>query len=142
MDRRWRSAIGDRIYGCDDCQTVCPPTVKFGRRHQAPEFEIEAWVSLVDVLDAPDAEILRRWGRWYIADRDPRWVRRNALVALGNVGRADDGDVRRCLTRYLAIDDAELRVHAVWAAHRLGLDALLPMDDPDPMVAEELAASR
>jgi len=33
-------------------------------------------------------------------------------------------------------------VHAVWAAHRLGLDELLPIDDPDPLVTEELAASR
>ncbi|HEY4610337.1 MAG TPA: tRNA epoxyqueuosine(34) reductase QueG [Ilumatobacteraceae bacterium] len=142
MDRSWRAAIGDRIYGCDDCQSACPPTIRFGPKHPAPEFEMEPWVSLIEVLDASDAEILERWGRWYIAERDPRWVRRNALVALGNVGRADDVDVRRCLTRYLAIDDAALRVHAVWAAHRLGLDELLPIDDPDPTEAEELAASR
>jgi len=103
---------------------------------------MEPWVSLVEILDASDTEILRRWGRWYIADRDPRWVRRNALVALGNVGDRDDADVRRCVTRYVAIDDPVLRVHAVWAAHRLGLDELLPIDDPDSMVAEELAASR
>ncbi|HZX53576.1 MAG TPA: tRNA epoxyqueuosine(34) reductase QueG, partial [Ilumatobacteraceae bacterium] len=142
IDRRWRAAIGDRIYGCDDCQSVCPPTIRFGRRHPAPDFDMEPWVSLVEVLDASDAEILERWGRWYIAERDPRWVRRNALVALGNVGRADDVEVGRCLRRYMSIDDAALRVHAVWAAHHLGLDELLPIDDPDPLVAEELAASR
>ncbi|HEY4607960.1 MAG TPA: hypothetical protein VIH06_02125, partial [Ilumatobacteraceae bacterium] len=116
--------------------------IRFGPKHPAPDFEMEPWVSLIEVLDASDAEILERWGRWYIAERNPRWVRRNALVALGNVGRADDVDVRRCLTRYLASDDAALRVHAVWAAHRLGLDELLPIDDSDPTVAEELAASR
>jgi hypothetical protein len=66
-------------------------------------------------------------------------VRRNALVALGNVGQASDAAVRRCLIRYLAHDDAMLRAHAVWAARRLGLDAMLPTDDVDPLVVEELA---
>ncbi len=140
MDRRWRAAIGDRIYGCDDCQTVCPPTVRFATKQQAPESEIEAWVSLVELLDADDAEVLRRWGRWYVADRDPRWVRRNALVALGNVARAEDPDVRRCVNTYLVHADAMLRAHAVWAARRLGLDSLLPTDDIDPLVVDELAA--
>ena len=140
MDRRWRAAIGDRIYGCDDCQTVCPPTVRFATKHQVTATEIEPWVSLVELLDADDAEVLRRWGRWYVADREPRWVRRNALVALGNVGRADDADVRRCLNIYLVHVDAMLRAHAVWAARRLGLDSLLPRDDTDPLVADEMVA--
>lgn len=142
MDRRWRAAVGDRIYGCDDCQTVCPPTVRFANSHQTPESRLEPWVSLIELLDATDAEILQRWGRWYVADRDARWVRRNALVALGNVGTAADAAVRRCLSEYLLHDDPVLRVHAVWAARRIGLDALLPIYDADPMVVEELAASQ
>ncbi len=140
MDRQWRAAIGDRIYGCDDCQTVCPPTVRFATKHQAPPVEIEPWVSLIEILDADDAELLARWGRWYVADRDPKWVRRNALVALGNVGQAHDLDVRRCVTEYLAHTDPVLRVHAVWAARRLGLVSLLPANDADPLVMDELAA--
>jgi epoxyqueuosine reductase len=141
MDRRWRAEIGDRIYGCDDCQTVCPPTVRFATKHPAPPTDIEPWVSLVEILDADDSEVLVRWGRWYVSDRDPRWVRRNALVALGNVGRAEDADVRRCLTTYLAHPDPLLRAHAVWAARRVGLDSLLPTGDADPMVVDELTAA-
>ena len=71
-----------------------------------------------------------------------RGLLRNVCVALGNVGDAHDPAVRNCVERYLAVDDAMLRVHAVWAAHRLGLDELLPIDDPDAIVVEELAASR
>jgi epoxyqueuosine reductase len=141
MDREWRAAIGDRIYGCDDCQTVCPPTVRFGAKHRSPESELEPWVSVIAILDAADAEVLARWGRWYVADREPRWVRRNALVVLGNVGDASDVDVRRCLAAYLAHDDPMLRAHAVWAARVLGLDSLLPTHDADPMVADELVAA-
>ncbi len=141
MDRRWRAAIGDRIYGCDDCQTVCPPTVRLATNHPMPATPIEPWVSLIEILDASDAEVMQRWGRWYVADRDPRWVRRNALVALGNVGSSHDRDVRRCMARYLAHDDAMLRAHAVWAARRLGLDSMLPSDERDPQVMAEMAAS-
>lgn len=140
IDRQWRAAIGDRIYGCDDCQTVCPPNVRFAKRHHADVDSIEPWVPLVELLSVSDGELMNRWGRWYIADRDPRWVRRNALVALGNVGNADDEGVRRVLGAYVASDDAVLRVHAVWAARRLGLDALVPHTDGDALVAEELAA--
>ncbi len=42
------------------------------------------------------------WGRWYLADRDPRWVRRNALVVLGNVGDPGDAAVVQVLADYRA----------------------------------------
>ena len=98
-----RTAVGDRIYGCDDCQEACPPTVRLGRRHVRPlgEFAsashrgVQAWVDVLDLLDADDDTLLHRHGRWYIAGRDPRWLRRNALVVLGNVGDGADGARRR-----------------------------------------------
>ncbi len=78
-------------------------------------------MDLVALLDATDEELLARFGRWYIPRRDPRHLRRNALVALGNVGDGRDPDVRRAVTRHLDGDDAMLREHAAWAAIRLGL---------------------
>ena len=57
----------------------------------------------------------------YLADRDPRWIRRNALVVLGNVGDAASSEVRNVLRDYLVHDDPILREHAEWAAERLGV---------------------
>ena len=117
-----RVAVGDRIYGCDDCQEACPPTVHLGRRHERPlPAEAVAWVDVLDLLDADDRTLLDRHGRWYIAGRDPRWLRRNALVVLGNVADASDERTAATLARYRGHDDPILAEHAVWAIDRLGL---------------------
>ena len=56
----------------------------------APEPGTAATVDLLDLLTDADAELLAAHGRWYLAERDPRYLRRNALVALGNVGDGAD----------------------------------------------------
>ncbi len=112
-----RVALGDRIYGCDDCQEVCPP----GRRsvEAATPTPDGTWVDLVAMLTESDDELLARHGRWYIAGRDPRWLRRNALLALGNAADVDDPSVRGLLTVWTEGDDALLAEHARWALQRL-----------------------
>ena len=111
------------------------------RSHQASASP-GPWVPLLDLLAAGDDELLARYGRWYIAGRDPRWLRRNALVALGNIGDAADERVVATLDRHLRHADPMLRSHAAWAARRLGrhdlLGALAGDDAPD--VVDELAA--
>jgi hypothetical protein len=74
------------------------------------------------LLDADDETLLDRYGRWYLADRDPTWWRRNALVVLGNTGDPGDERTRTTLERYGAHPSEVLREHAVWAAERLGLE--------------------
>jgi epoxyqueuosine reductase len=119
-----REAVGDRIYGCDDCQDACPPTVRLGRRHaRALDGDVQAWVDVLDLLEADDHEVLDRFGRWYIAGREPRWLRRNALVVLGNTGDGSDARTRSVLARYRDGDDEMLAEHARWASDRLGLSA-------------------
>jgi epoxyqueuosine reductase len=157
-----RVALGDRIYGCDECQEVCPPNrlevrraAPGGRSHLDHRDQVgdpdRAWVAVLDLLEAGDDEIMAAHGRWYVPERDPRHLRRNALVVLGNttdfVLEGDSGAVRQrvraVLSRCLAADDALVRSHAVWSARRLGCDDLLVdlADDPDPLVREELARS-
>jgi epoxyqueuosine reductase len=117
----YRVALGDRLYGCDDCQDVCPPNRVADRREIAEAgTEDEAWIDVVALLRADDEELLSQVGRWYIPRRQPRYVRRNALVVLGNVGDGDSPEVEDVLRRALDGDDDMLRRHAVWAAERLG----------------------
>ena len=133
----FRRVLGDRIYGCDDCQDVCP----INRRSAMAGMpdDAVAWVPVLALLESSDEEILARHGRWYLHERDPRWVRRNALVVLGNVGQGGDAAVETTLRRYLRHPDPILRAHAVWAARSLGRDDLVPTCDPDPIVTAELA---
>ena len=122
-----RVALGDRLYGCDDCQDVCPPN-RLGDRAEPPPPAGDGagpWVPVLEVLSLSDDELLARFGRWYIPRREPRYLRRNALVVLGNVGDGNAPEVESALRRALADPDPMLRSHAEWAAERLGRSDLL-----------------
>jgi epoxyqueuosine reductase len=142
----YRAALGDRLYGCDDCQTSCPVNRLATRRHPAGPAEPSAQpaVDVIALLNASDAEILAEVGRWYIPGRQPRYVRRNALIVLGNTADPADPDVAATLRRALADSDPIVRAHAVWAAARLGRPDLLEAveADPDPLVRGEMSAAR
>jgi epoxyqueuosine reductase len=77
-------------------------------------------VDLLDLLECSDEDLMAAHGRWYIPDRDPRYLRRNALVALGNVGDGADPATEAVLRRWLSVDDAMVAEHARWAARELG----------------------
>jgi epoxyqueuosine reductase len=135
-----RVPLGDRIYGCDECQEVCPPNRRAPVRPASPG--ATPWMPLLALLDDDDAAVLARAGRWYIPRREVRYVRRNALVVLGNVGDGRDPAVVDVLRRHLSHPDPLLRGHAVWAARRVGRDDLSDAvtGRDDPLVAAELAA--
>jgi len=112
----YREELGDQVYGCDICQDVCPWNrgVEKRRAGLAPPAGAEPHVSLVDWLETSDDELAARYDRLFVPRNDPRYLRRNALVALGNAG----GDPALA-ERYAESDDPLLREHAEWALARL-----------------------
>ena len=140
--REYRVALGDRIYGCDDCQSTCPPNVIHDRNDEPQLTTGRSAVPVEEILTLGDDELLDRFGSWYIPRREPRYLRRNALVVLANVADPDSPVTRSLVERHLRSPDEIERAHAVWAAHRLGYDDQLdamPADASD-LVNDELAA--
>ena len=114
----YRGALGPMVYGCDICQEVCPWNrgVEKRRRDLGPPAGSEPTVSLVEWLEADSEELIDRYERLYVPRKDPRHLRRNALVALGNVGGREHAHLAE---RYASDDDPLLREHAEWALSRL-----------------------
>jgi epoxyqueuosine reductase len=111
----YRAELGAQVYGCDICQDVCPWNRGIEkRRADAPlPAEAEPHVRLVDWLRDDGDALVRRYERLYVPRNDARYLRRNALVALGNVGGAGDEHLAEPFRRG---DDELLREQADWAA--------------------------
>ncbi len=118
----WRAAIGNRVYGCDDCQLVCPWN-KYARRSALPDFDERQGLGSASLLALwawdeaawrarTEGSAIRRIG-W------PRW-RRNLAVALGNAWRAT-GDLALPQALAAARDGADelVREHIDWALAQL-----------------------
>lgn len=117
----FRKDVGDRLYGCDDCQDVCPPNIRMLPSASEAEPDAQPWIDIEWILSADDETLMNELGRWYIADRDPNILRRTALVVLGNIGDPSDPSVSRLLDHHLASSSPLVREHARWAAAELGL---------------------
>ena len=136
----FRAAMGDRVYGCDDCLEACPP----GRRLLEAAAVERGRVDLVEILAADDRTLLRRFSHFYVPRRRARYLRRNALVALGNAGGPAAVPVA---AGFAGHPDPLLRAHAVWALGALGgpvaLAALAAAAarERDPLAAAEAAAA-
>jgi epoxyqueuosine reductase len=114
----YRDELGAQVYGCDICQDVCPWNrgIEKRRAGREPPAGAEPVVSLLDWLRLPDEELRDRYARLYFPRNDPRYLRRNALVAAGN---SADSTLAEGVRSYAEDDDELLREHAAWALARL-----------------------
>jgi epoxyqueuosine reductase len=109
---RWiRPLVERRIYGCDDCLTSCPPGfAALGRSGGPPSNQ-----GFAELLALDDDALIERFGWFYVPHRDPRFLRRNLLVAAGNSEEA--GAVGPILDHFTH-RSALVRGHAYWALAR------------------------
>ena len=118
-----RPLIGNRIYGCDDCQLTCPWN-KYAQRSPLPDFDEReplGHATLLQLWAWDEPEFLRRTeGSAIRRIGHARW-RRNLAVALGNAWRSTgDGAIAGALQAAREAADEGLREHIDWAlAQRL-----------------------
>ncbi|MCI4567294.1 tRNA epoxyqueuosine(34) reductase QueG [Lysobacter sp. CFH 32150] len=115
IDEELRPLIGNRIFGCDDCQLVCPWN-KFAKRTDEPDFRARNdldRVSLVELFAWSETEFLQRTeGSAIRRSGYERWLR-NIAVALGNAPTTSG--VIEALQSRRDIDNAVVREHVEWA---------------------------
>jgi epoxyqueuosine reductase len=116
IPEEWRGAIGNRIYGCDDCQRVCPWN-KYAQTSVLQDFDVRGLLGCATLLQLwawDEADFLRHTeGSAIRRIGHERW-RRNLAVALGNAWReTGDAEVPRALAA--AHGDASALVHILWA---------------------------
>jgi epoxyqueuosine reductase len=143
VPRELRPLIGDRVFGCDVCQDVCP----FNRHAAAPDPALRARpdharVPLAELLWLRSQSYHRLTRRTALRRVRAQQLQRNAAIALGNLG---DRAAVPLLARALLEERSPLvRGHAAWALGRLGGRAELEAArgrERDTYVLEEIAAA-
>jgi len=118
IPEEFREAIGDRIYGCDECLEVCPWN-RFAVESREISFHARGEVfshGLRDFLTLDDEGFRRLFAKSPIKRIKRNRFLRNVCVALGNVGNAGDLEA---LEQAAADVDPLIAEHAAWAVGRV-----------------------
>jgi epoxyqueuosine reductase len=138
--RQYRAAIGNRVFGCDDCLAVCPWN-SFAQQTRDMRLRAQAETdnpSLADLLAIDDAAFRARFAGTPVKRTGRDRLVRNALVCAGNSG---DVTLAPQVSNLLTDASPLVRAMAVWALARLDPARLhaLAVSDPDEDVRAEWA---
>ncbi|WP_301107362.1 tRNA epoxyqueuosine(34) reductase QueG [Sporosarcina sp.] len=120
VPEEFRQKIGNRLYGCDTCQTICPKNKGMNHTHQPGFTPDPALVKplLLPLLSLSNRQFKEQYGHMSGSWRGKNPIQRNALIALGHF--KDESAVPE-LVRLLAEDPRPMiRGTAAWALGRIG----------------------
>jgi epoxyqueuosine reductase len=119
IPEEYREVMGNRLFGCDDCQDVCPYNKK-ARRGLHPEFapnpEVGGEPDLLQLMRMTKGDFKRWFEPTAAGWRGKTTIQRNALLALGNSG---EPAALEPLVTALSGDSQVMRAHAAWGLGRL-----------------------
>jgi epoxyqueuosine reductase len=120
----FRKAIGNRIYGCDDCQIVCPWNSYAVKTDDLNFQNQQDALMLIDLIQFDEEMFRRRFKGSPIKRIKRRGLLRNVAVALGN---SKNPKAIPPLLRVLNDKEPLIRAHAVWALGELSGPEVIPV---------------
>lgn len=146
VPREMRSKIGNRIFGCDICQNVCPinRTLKNNsQNHQTVLIqEVEAEVNLLEEIELDETAFKEKYGQTPVSRATHKGFKRNLIIALGNSKSSKAipalEDIMKNESSWL------LRLHSAWALCEINTSKSLELvrehlqHESDERVREEI----
>jgi epoxyqueuosine reductase len=112
-----REHWANRLYGCTDCQDVCPYNSGISPANRnVTHGAVGSSAALAEILCISDQEFSERFGNNQIGMRERNAIRRNALIAAGNSG---SDTLLPLVSTCMTDDDPVIRLHSLWAISRI-----------------------
>ncbi|MBW1879963.1 MAG: HEAT repeat domain-containing protein, partial [Deltaproteobacteria bacterium] len=135
--RDLRPALGRWVFGCARCQEGCPHNTAPPDPEEDEVLPRHPWLDLDAVLLTPDEILAEQFLGTPLRRAGGSGLKRNALIALGNLGDPDGIPAARATLQH---PSPVVRAAAIWCLARLGDPHATTHRDPHPLVQREVGA--